>query len=113
MPDNDAEGRAGTFVALLAASAVLVLADLYFLGIAIAFGPDGFGGDGHVPSEKALIEHLGQAAGFVGLLLGGAAVIWGAVGTLVLESAQARNRGLKWIVGAQFLALVALYASTY
>lgn len=113
MPDNDTAEQTGTVVVLLGAAVVLVLVDLLFLGIAIAFGPSGFGGDGHLSSTKALREELGQFAGFTGLLLGAAALACGSIGTLVLKSTHARNLGLKWVVGAQLLATVALVVSTH
>lgn len=111
MSDNDIAEQTGTLVALLGASAVLVLTNIFWLGIAIGFGPGGFGS--HLSSTKVLIEELGQGCGFAGLLLGPAAVIWASIGTLALKSGRARNRGLKWIVGAQALATVGLIASIY
>ncbi|MGZ4556128.1 MAG: hypothetical protein ACXVXZ_10360 [Mycobacteriaceae bacterium] len=113
MADNDSAKRTGTLVALLAASVVLILADFLFLGIAITFGPAGFGGDGTISTTRALIENSGQTAGFIALLLGGVAVIWAVIGTLVIKSGHARNRGLKWIVGTQLVATAVLVFSTH
>lgn len=111
MPDNAPAEQTGTLVALLAASLVLILADFLLIGIAIAFGPSGFGG-GSISSTRALVENSGKAAGYVGFMLGGAALVWAVIGTLVFKTGHARNRGLKWIVGTQLVAVVLLIAST-
>ncbi|WP_412744048.1 hypothetical protein [Krasilnikovia sp. MM14-A1004] len=42
--------------------------DLFFLGIAIGFGPEGFGGDaGPLPAHLVMRAHVGIGAGIVGL----------------------------------------------
>jgi hypothetical protein len=59
-----------TWIALGLLLSMLLMAgiDLFFLGIAIAFGPEGFGGDaGPSPAHLVIRAHLGIGAGIVGL----------------------------------------------
>jgi hypothetical protein len=94
-------------VPLLCLSGLLAVGDFFFLGIAIGFGPEGFGGDGTVSSERAAVEHSGMLAGFLGLAVAVVAV----VAFLLLVRHRRRNKVLAWLVGVQGLMLVWLLAS--
>ncbi|MGH8889086.1 MAG: hypothetical protein ACRDV3_04905, partial [Acidothermaceae bacterium] len=54
-------------IPLLCLGGLLAVADFFLLGIAVAFGPDGFGGDGTVSSGRAATAHSGILAGALGL----------------------------------------------
>jgi hypothetical protein len=90
-------------------SGLLAVADLFMLGLAIGFGPEGLGGDGTVPSDRAAVEHAGIVTGFLGLAMAVAAVI----SFLVLARHRRRNDVLAWLVGAQGLMLVLLVGSGF
>jgi hypothetical protein len=75
--------------------------------VGVAFGPEGFGGDGTVSSDRAAVEHSGILAGCVGL----AVAVVALVAFLVLARHRRRNDVLAWLVGAQGLMLVWLLAS--
>jgi len=106
--DDHSAKRTGTLVGLVAASLALAAIDFVFLGLAIAFGPGGFGGDRTMSRSEVLVADLGQAAGLLGCLLGVAALL----GAVVAPSAPRRRHGLQWILGAQVLATAVLVAST-
>jgi hypothetical protein len=108
MPDDHTAGRTGTLVLLLAASVALTAVDVVLLGLAIAFGPSGFGGDRTMSGSEVLVARLGQAAGLAGLLLGLAAPTW----ALAATSHSSRMRGVTWLLVAQLLATAVLVAST-
>ena len=105
MQDDHSAKRTGTLVGLVAASLALAAIDFVFLGLAIAFGPGGFGGDRTMSRSEVLVADLGQAAGLLGCLLGVAALLGAVV-------APRRRHGLQWILGAQVLATAVLVAST-
>jgi hypothetical protein len=94
-------------IPLLCLCGLLAVGDFFMLGIAVAFGPDGFGGDGTVSSARAAVEHSGILAGFVGLALAVVAL----VAFLVLARNRRRNNVLASLVGAQGLMFVWLLAS--
>ena len=94
-------------IPLLCLCGLLAVVDFFMLGIAVAFGPDGFGGDGTVSSSRAAVEHSGILAGFVGLALAVIAL----VAFLVLARHRRRNNVLASLVGAQVLMLVWLLTS--
>jgi hypothetical protein len=96
-------------IPLLCLCGLLAIADFFLLGIAVAFGPDGFGGDGAVGSGRAAREHSGILAGWVGL---GIAVV-ALVAFLALARHRRRNNVLACLVGAQGLTLIWLLASTW
>jgi hypothetical protein len=108
MPDDHAARRTGRLVLLLAASVALTAVDVVLLGLAIAFGPSGFGGDRTMSGSEVLVARAGQAAGLVGLLLGLTALTW----ALAVSSPPRRTRGVAWLLGAQLLATALLVAST-
>lgn len=94
-------------IPLLCLCGLIAIADFFVLGVAVAFGPEGFGGDGTVSSGRAALEHSGQLAGAVGLAL--------AVVVLIAFVSTARhprrNHVLAWLVGVQGLMLIWLVAS--
>ncbi len=94
-------------VPLLCLCGLLAVVDFFFLGIAVAFGPEGFGGDGTVSSGRAAVQHSGILAGLVGLAIAVVAL----VAFVVLARHRRRNDVLAWLVGAQGLMLVWLLAS--
>jgi len=94
---------------LLCLCGLLAVGDFFMLGIAIGFGPEGFGGDGTVSPDRAAVEHSGILAGFVGL----AAAVVAIVAFLVLARHRRRNEVLAWLVGVQGLMLVWLIASGF
>lgn len=94
-------------IPLLCLCGLLAIADFFLLGIAIGFGPEGFGGDGTVSRDRAAVEHSGILAGFVGLAVAVVAV----VAFLLLARHRRRNKVLAWLVAAQGLMLVWLLAS--
>jgi hypothetical protein len=108
MPDDHAAQRTGTLALLLVASVALTAVDVVLLGLAIAFGPSGFGGDRTMSGSEVLVARLGQAAGLAGLILGLAALAW----ALTVTSPSSRRRGVTWMLVAQLLATAVLVAST-
>lgn len=94
-------------IPLLCLCGLVFVADFFVLGVAVAFGPEGFGGDGTVSSGRAALEHSGQLAGAVGLAL--------AVIALIVFAAMVRhprrNKVLASVVGVQSLMLIWLVAS--
>jgi hypothetical protein len=96
-------------IPLLLLWGLLAVVDLFFLTIAIGFGPEGLGGDGSVSSGRAAVEHSGIVAGFVGLAVAAAAP----VAFLGLLRHTRRNRVLAWLVGAQALMLICVLASMW
>jgi hypothetical protein len=88
---------------------LIAIADFFVLGVAVAFGPEGFGGDGTVSSGRAALEHSGQLAGAVGLALALIAV----VAFLGMARHPRRNNVLAWVVGVQGLMLIWLVASGF
>jgi hypothetical protein len=94
-------------IPLLCLSGLLAIADFFMLGIAVAFGPDGFGGDGTVSSGRAALEHSGILAGSVGLVVAVVAL----VAFLALARHRRRNNVLACLVGVQGLMLGWLLAS--
>lgn len=100
-------GGRGVLEALVAIAVGLL--DLALLGVAIAFGPDGFGGDGPVPPGRALLAHVGQAAGACAVLL--ALVVL--LATLSLRSPQARHRVVRPSLALELVASAVLLLSTW
>ena len=94
-------------IPLLCLCGLLAVVDVFLLGIAIGFGPEGFGGDGTVSSGRAAVEHSGMVAGFLGLAVAAIAVL----AFLVLARHRRRNDVLAWLVGVQGLMLIWLLAS--
>jgi len=86
---------------------LLAIVDFFLLGIAVAFGPDGFGGDGTVSAALAARERSGILAGSVGLALAVIAL----VAFLSLGRHRRRSIVLAWLAGAQGLMLIWLLAS--
>jgi hypothetical protein len=94
-------------IPLLCLCGLLAVIDFFLLGIAVAFGPGGFGGDGTVSSGRAAWEQSGVLAGLAGL---GVAVV-ALLGFLALARHRRRNDVLAFLVGAQGLMLIWLVAS--
>lgn len=108
MSDDQTTQQTGNRAGLLVACLGLLVVDVVFLGLAIAFGPGGFGGDRTMSEGELAVAHLGQAAGLVGCLLGGAAAVW----VLAVDPHLSPNRGVRWIVVAQLIATTVLVVST-
>ena len=94
-------------IPLLCLCGLLASADFFMLGIAVGFGPDGFGGDGTVSSGRATLERSGILAGSVGLVVAVVAL----VAFLALAWHRRRNNVLACLVGVQGLMLIWLLAS--
>lgn len=94
-------------IPLLCLCGLIAVADFFVLGVAVAFGPEGFGGDGTVSSGRAALEHSGQLAGAVGL----AVALMVLVAFLSMTRHPRRNKVLAWLVGVQGLMLIWLVAS--
>ena len=108
MSDDQTTQQTRNRVGLLVACLALLAVDVLFLGLEIAFGPSGFGGDRTMSGDELAVAHLGQVAGLAVCLLGGAAVVW-----MVAADPHLRgSRVVKWIVGAQLIATTVLVVST-
>jgi hypothetical protein len=94
-------------IPLLCLCGLIAIVDFFVLGVAVAFGPEGFGGDGTVSSRRAALEHSGQLAGAVGLALAVIALVV----FLAMAQHRRRNKVLAWVVGGQGLMLIWLVAS--
>lgn len=94
-------------IPLLCMCGLLAIADFFMLGIAVAFGPEGFGGDGTVSSGRATLEQSGTLAGAIGLV----AAVVALVAFLALTRHRRRNKVLACLVGVQGLMLIWLVAS--
>ena len=93
---------------LLACSLLIGVFDVFVLGLAIAFGPSGFGGDRTMSAGETAAANLGQTAGLVGALLAGVALV-----VFLVMRARPRGRAaLGTVLGAQVLATLALVLST-
>jgi hypothetical protein len=102
-----ARRRQLTAIPLLCLCGLLAIADFFLLGIAVAFGPNGFGGDGTVSSSVAAREHSGILAGCCGLALAAIAL----VAFVAMARNGRRNKVLACLVGAQGLMLIWVLAS--
>ncbi len=94
-------------IPLLCLCGLLAFCDFFMLGIAVGFGPDGFGGDGTVSPDRVAVENSGIVAGFVGLAFAVVAL----AAFLVLVRNRRRNKVFASLVGAQGLTFVWLLAS--
>ena len=93
---------------LLALSLLVTAFDFVVLGMALAFGPSGFGGDRDWSAQEKAAAHLGQAAGLVGVLLGPVVVA-----LFVVMRRHPRGRAvLGTVVGMQLLASLVLVLTT-
>ena len=98
----------GGLGSLLACSLLIGVFDVFVLGLAIAFGPSGFGGDRTMSAGETAAANLGQAAGLVGAVLAGVALV-----VFLVMRARPRGRAaLGTVLGAQVLATLALVLST-
>lgn len=97
----------GGLGSLLACSLLIGVFDVFVLGLAIMFGPSGFGGDRTMSAGETAAANLGQAAGLVGALLAGVALV-----VFLVMRARPRGRAaLGTVLGAQVLATLALVLS--
>lgn len=104
---EDGSGRRAVVLWLVLAL-LLAGVDVLVLGLAVAFGPTGFGGD-RTPSRSDEIRALvGQVAGAVGLVL--AAAAFGAA--VAVPAGRLRARVVVAAVVAQAGALAVLVGST-
>ncbi len=94
-------------IPLLCLCGLFAVGDFFLLGIAIAFGPGGFSGDGIVSSGRADWENSGILAGFAGLGMVAIAL----VSFLAFARHRRRNNVLACLVGAQGLMFIWLLAS--
>ena len=98
----------GGLGSLLACSLLIAVFDVFVLGLAIAFGPSGFGGDRTMSAGETAAANIGQAAGLIGALLAGVALV-------VFLAMRAHPRGraaLGTVLGAQAIATLVLVLST-
>ena len=108
MDETDAHAPRRTDGTLVATSVVIAAVDLLYLGVAVTFGPSGFGGDSDLSGSEVAAANAGQAAGLLGCLL---AV--GAIGAFaVMGPRPSRRRVLTWILVAQLLASIVLVATS-
>ena len=92
----------------MACSLLIGVFDVFVLGLAIAFGPTGFGGDRTMSARETAVPNLGQAAGLIGALLAGVALV-----VFLVMRARPRGRAaLGTVLGGQVLATLALVLST-
>lgn len=96
-------------ILLLCLCGLLATADFVALGIAVAFGADGFGGDGAVSSARAARQHSGILAGSIGLVV----AVFAGIAFLAFAQHGRRNHVLTCLVGAQGVALTWLLVSTW
>lgn len=104
--DGDARNWGGPEVALLLASIAVGALDFMLLGIAVAFGPTGFGGDGPVTSRQLALAHAEQAAGWTGGVLSVVVLVI----VLALKVTLTRRRALGVVFAVQWAATVGLVA---
>ena len=108
MDETDAHAPRRTDGTLVATSVVIAAVDLLYLGVAVTFGPSGFGGDSDRSGSEVAAANAGQAAGLFGCLLAA-----GAIGAFALMGPRpGRRRVLTWILVAQLLASVVLVATS-
>lgn len=99
-------GRAGAPAALVMAGLLAVVAVL-FLGVAVAFGAGGFGGDRTPTHSERLRSSIGEWAGMSALALALVAVV-----VAVLVRTPARDRVLRAVVACEAVAVLVLIGST-
>jgi hypothetical protein len=92
----------------LAASLLIGAFDVFVLGLAITFGPGGFGGDRDWSAEETAAANLGQAAGLIGILLAGVAVVL----FLAMRRRPNGRAVLGAVLGVQLLASFVLVLTT-
>lgn len=108
MEEAQAGQPRGGLGSLVACSLLIGVFDVFVLGLAIAFGPSGLGGDRTMSAGETAAANLGLAAGLIGALLAGIALV-------VFLALRAHPRGraaLGTVLGAQVLATLALVLST-
>ena len=69
MDETDAHAPRRTDGTLVATSVVIAAVDLLYLGVAVTFGPSGFGGDSDLSGSEVAAADARPAAGPVGCLL--------------------------------------------
>lgn len=110
--DEKAAGERGPKRARLGARAALLVAGLLwvvtvlFLGLVVAFRPEGFGGDGTPTHSQRLRSSIGEWAGSSALALALVALVVAA-----LVRAPVRDRLLTAIVACQAAAVLVLIGS--
>lgn len=87
---------------------LLTAVDVLMLGLVIAFGPSGFGGDRTPTRSEKVWAAVGEIAGVTALVLGAAAVVGAVSGRLN----GMRRRLVAAIVAAQALAVLVVVWST-
>ena len=92
----------------LVMAGLLALVDLMFLGMVVAFGPEGFGGDGTPTHAERLRSSIGEWAGIGALALALVAVI-----VAVLVRAPVRDGILRAVVTCEAVAVVVLVGSAW
>jgi hypothetical protein len=104
--DDAARHRRRWQLALLGLSLLMAAVDYLLTGVAIAFGPSGFGGDRTMPPDEIQLRNVGIAAGMIAIVLGVAAA-----GAFLLSSGRLRTRLLIGAVGTQAIATLILWVS--
>lgn len=87
---------------------LLALVDLLFLGVVVAFGPDGFGGDGTPTHSERLRSSIGESAGISALALALVAVL-----VALLVRAPVRNGILTGVVTCEAVAVLVLIGAAW
>lgn len=102
--------RPGGRLVLLSLLVALLLTgvDLFMLGISVAFGPTGFGGDRTPSRAEEARAVVGEVAGVAALVLGAAAFAAAAA----VRRGRARGRVVAALVGAQAASVAVLVGST-
>jgi hypothetical protein len=90
----------------LVMAGLLALVDLLFLGMVVAFGPEGFGGDGTPTHSERLRSSIGEWAGVSALALALVAVI-----VALLVRAPVRSGILTGVVTCEAVAVLVLIGS--
>jgi hypothetical protein len=105
--DSGPEGEPARAPGALVMAGLLALVDLLFLSIAVAFGPEGFGGDGTPAHSDRLRSSIGEWAGISALGLALVAVI-----VALLVRAPVRHRALTAVVACEAVSVLVLIVST-
>lgn len=108
-PGEEDRGGRRLVVVILVLVLLLSAVDVLMLGLVVAFGPSGFGGDRTPTRSEEVRAAVGEVAGVTALVLGAAAVVGAVWGPLT----RTRRRLVAAIVAAQaFAVLVVVWSTT-
>ncbi len=105
---DEAWGGRRLVVLCLVLALLLAGVDVLLLGLVVAFGPTGFGGDRTPTRSEQVRAAVGETAGVAALVLGAAAFVGGVAGLLT----PTRRRLLVATVAAQAVAVLVVLWST-